>query len=311
MHNSFGILPVSAVHIGDLRVIDARFPLNIPGWYDDNHPLDRRDFRLAEAEEIVARDARTRLTPGQTAEARTTTLSLQINHDYFQMLSQAHKSPVHFTMWPGSTATGAGAPDYILWFDGFEHAYPGLEHFNYYPALKEDVDSGRVPYHELSHLEGPAGTSIRIFAKQRLESRGGPHSGDIVIEAESFQRGNVKADAGSGGYGQDIGVILTLQAPAFAEYDFNLRTAGEFQIELRYASAAPRPLKLLVDGTVINPSAAGSDTGGFYPQNQRWEAAAQVRLVQGEHTLRIESQSVFPHIDRILLSPREAATHEN
>jgi hypothetical protein len=68
--------------------------------------------------------------------------------------------------------------------------------------------------------------------------------------------------------------------------------------------------KLLVDGTVVNGSAAGSTTGGFYPENQRWEPAALVKLKQGEHTMRIESESVFPHIDRILLSPRGNAARK-
>jgi len=217
------------------------------------------------------------------------------------MLSQAHKTPVHYTWWPGSSAVDGSAPDYILWFEGFDKVYPGVEYFDHYPALKEDVDKGRIPFQVLSHLEGPAGTGIWIYAKKRLVSHGGPRASDVILEAESFQRGVVKIDKEQ--YGRNIGVILTPQAPAYAEYDFKAPVTGEYQIEFRYASAAPRPVMLLIDGAVVNRAATGSVTGGFYPENQRWEPAELVKLTQGEHTLRIQSESVFPHIDRILLSP--------
>lgn len=175
---TFGYPPLRRVRIGDLRIIDSQFPLNIPGWYDDNHPVDRREFRLAEAEEIIARDARSHSPIGRTAEARTTTLSLQLNFDYFQVLATAHQSPVHYLPWPGSANSGPNAPDYLLGFEGFEGIYPGAHFFNYYPSLQADVSSGRVPYRVLAHLEGPSQTGIWVYAKTG-QSTGAPVAGPL------------------------------------------------------------------------------------------------------------------------------------
>src|SRR5579884_900006 len=171
LHISFGILPLGEVRIGDIRIIGSHFPLNVPDWYEDNRPLDRRNFRLEEAEAIIARDARTRL-PGRRAEARTTVLNLLVDHDYFQVLAALHQSPVNYTWWPGSTASGPQAPDYILGFEGFESVCPGREFHNYYPGLKDDVSSGRVPYTLLAELDGPVGASISIYAKQPAAPEG-------------------------------------------------------------------------------------------------------------------------------------------
>lgn len=166
LHNSFDILPVAPVRIGDVRIFDDRYPMNVPGWYEDNHPLDRRDFRLAEAEEIVEQDARAHSHSGHSAEARTTILGLLLNHDYFQLLSSAHHAPVHFSWWPGSASSGPGAPDYILGFENFGPVYPGVHFFNYYPELAQDVASGKAPYLVLAHLEGPSQTAIWIYARR-------------------------------------------------------------------------------------------------------------------------------------------------
>jgi hypothetical protein len=153
-----------------VRIVDTHFPLNIPDWYEDNHPVDRRNFRLEEAEAVIARDARAHPTPGHTAEARTTILSLLLDHDYFQVLAAVNQSPVRYTWWPGSVTAGPQAPDYILGFDGFDRVYPGREFHNHYSNLQTDVAERKVPYRVLSHLEGPSETGIWIYVKNREQA---------------------------------------------------------------------------------------------------------------------------------------------
>jgi hypothetical protein len=303
LHNSFNLLPVSDIRLGDVRIVASRFPLDVPGWYDNNHPIDRRELRLAEAESIIAQDATSHLASGQIAEARTTTLGLLLNFDYFRLLATARKSPVNYMPWPGGTAAGPDAPDYMLCFTGFEHLYPGLHYFNYYPGFMQDVSAGKVPYRLLSHLAGPSETGIWIYAKQRLKPRERAASGDLLLEAENFQRGNVAVDLGE--YGRNIGVIVTPRAPAYAEYDVSIAATGQYQIDIRYASGGPRPVTFLLDGAVVSKTVASGATGGFSPESQRWEAVAVVRLTAGRHIFRIESANVFPHIDRILVSREE------
>ena len=121
----------------------------------------------------------------------------------------------------------------------------------------------------------------------------------VEVEAENFSRGDVTVDKQT--YGKGIGVIVTLKPQAYVEYDLDLPKSGNCEIELRYASAAPRPLRLIIDGRVVNPHAADQETGGFLPENQKWVPAGSASLASGRHTLRLESDSVFPHIDKIRL----------
>jgi len=317
LNTSFGMVPLPSVHFAGIQVIDSHFPLNVPGWFNDNHPLDRRRFRLEEAEAILARDAKRNLLPGHLAQARITVLGLLVDFDYFQLLAAARRSPVQYGPWCCDSNLDPEMVDYILRFDGFEKLYPGAMFFNYYPSLQTDVLSGKLPYRVLSHLEGPSKTGIWIYAKVPPEPSRGPEAavpkrrepelGDLFLEAERFDRGNVVGDFKD--WGRTIGVIVTPQAPtsrvpAFAEYDFVAPAAGDYQIEVRYASGAPRPVMLSVDNALLSRTAAGGVTGGFLPANQRQEPVAVVRLEQGKHTLRLESHAVFPHIDGILLSRR-------
>ena len=213
---SFGILPIADIRIGDIRVFGSRFPLDIPDWYNNTHPLDRRDFRMAEAEAVIARDAVAHLAPGQGALATTTALGILIDFDYFQLLASARRSPVHYLPWQDNKTTGPEAPDYVLCFTGFEAIYPGVFFINYHPSFRDDVASGKIPYRLLSRLSGPSGTDIWIYAKQRREAHGPPKDGDLLLEAELFHRGDVTADFDT--YGRGIGVIVTPKPPGFVEY---------------------------------------------------------------------------------------------
>src|SRR5437764_638737 len=64
----------------------------------------------------------------------------------------------------------------------------------------------------------------------------------LIREAESFDRGNVIKDFDN--FGKGIGIILNLATPDVAEWDLAVPVAGLYQVELRYASAEARPVKL-------------------------------------------------------------------
>jgi len=138
----------------------------------------------------------------------------------------------------------------------------------------------------------------------------GSTAAQILIPAERFDRGTVLVDNGQFRYGKGIGVILTPTAPAFAEYDFNTAQAANYRVELRYASAVPRLVRLVVDGQLITDHAADKATGGFFPEHQEWQEACIVSLEPGKHTLRLESGHVFPHIDELRLTQTKQAATE-
>lgn len=304
---SFAAIPAGAVQAGDLVLFGSHFPLNVPGWFDDNHPVDRRDFHLDRVDDVVAADAAKRFSPGQAVHARITEFGLLINFDYLGLLSRAHKHSIQYLWWPGAASTGPDAPEYIIAYKGFRDLYPGVHFFEYYPNLERDVESGRVPYELVARLDGAANTHILVYGKKALESLAGAAAGEnkLYIEAENFNRGNATVDNGQYGYGAGIGVIVTLKPPpTFVEYDFTLPRDGTYQLELRYASAVPRPVRILIDNLLINSHAADAATGGFQPADQQWHPVAVAALMHGNHVLRIESTEVFPHIDQILFVRR-------
>ena len=122
------------------------------------------------------------------------------------------------------------------------------------------------------------------------------------VEAESFARGNVQKDFDT--YGAGIGVLVNQgQLPNFVEYDVNLETAGNYQLEMRYAAAAARPCLLMINGEKVKLDAAGKVTGSWNPDGQRWFVEGFFRMNAGKNVVRIEHPRFFPHIDKFNLIP--------
>ncbi|MFQ5730480.1 MAG: DUF1553 domain-containing protein [Planctomycetaceae bacterium] len=129
-----------------------------------------------------------------------------------------------------------------------------------------------------------------------------PVPGAIIVEAERFARGNVLKDTTN--YGKGIGVILNKgPLPNVAEYDVSVKTAGHYQLELRYAAAAARPMMLFVNGVLVKSDAAGNATGSWHPDKQTWEIQGFFRLKAGKNTIRLERAGPFPHVDKLLIAP--------
>ncbi len=121
----------------------------------------------------------------------------------------------------------------------------------------------------------------------------------IYVEAIKYDRGN--ANKNPDGYG--IPVIHTVQVPTFAEWDILIPTAGTYQVELRYAAAEPRPVKLLLNREILKESTAERNTGSFFKDGQQWEVEGVFSFKQGKNTLRIERNGDIPHFNRILIVP--------
>ncbi len=126
--------------------------------------------------------------------------------------------------------------------------------------------------------------------------------GAIVREAEAFDRGNVLIDKST--YGTSIGVILNKgELPNFAEYDLQVPTAGIYQLEIRLAAAASRPVRLILNGVQSGSEVAGEMTGTWYPDSQTWVFAGLHTLAAGKLTVRLESDGPFPHFDKFGFAP--------
>ena len=122
----------------------------------------------------------------------------------------------------------------------------------------------------------------------------------VEIEAEKFARGNVVVQ--TTGYGEGIGVILNGgPLPNFSEYDFSIAASGLHRVELRYAANEVRPIRVFLDGRLVRADAANQSSGSWNPDGQRWEIVALLPLSTGKHTLRLERDGPFPHVDRLLI----------
>ncbi len=128
--------------------------------------------------------------------------------------------------------------------------------------------------------------------------------GTIVLEAEKYAAGT--ADKSFTGYGEGIGIILSYKpANTRAEYTITVPKAGEYELELRYAASASRPVRISVAGKVVLPHAAGGTTGGWNPENQAWKPEGRIPLAAGKNTLLIEAVGLLPHIDKLAVLPIE------
>jgi mono/diheme cytochrome c family protein len=129
-------------------------------------------------------------------------------------------------------------------------------------------------------------------------------SGLLIREAEKFDRGNVLID--NSNYGSGIGVILNKgELPNFVEYDILVPSDGIYQIEVRYAAAASRPVMIKLDGDVIASQAAGDVTGSWGPDGQKWAVAGVYPFCKGKRVVRLDCDGPFPHFDKLAFVPRE------
>lgn len=127
-------------------------------------------------------------------------------------------------------------------------------------------------------------------------------AGVKLIEAEDYVRGNVLKDRET--YGKGIGVLVNRgETPNFAEYEIDVKRAGDYQFELRYAAAATRPVKLFINSQLVKDDAASKVTGSWNRESQTWFVECFVSLAAGRNTIRLEQPQFFPHIDKLLLVP--------
>ncbi len=169
VHNSFGILPVPKVGIGDLKIVDSEFPLNVPDWFQDNHPLDRRRYPVTEVVDVIARDMSARLGKGARADVRLTVDVIVVNHDLMNLLAMLRGDGASYMWWRGAEATGPKAPQYVLQSKGFERFHPGTRWADDYPDFDVQVASGKLPYREVAVIPGPEGSEIVVFRNRALD----------------------------------------------------------------------------------------------------------------------------------------------
>ena len=99
----------------------------------------------------------------------------------------------------------------------------------------------------------------------------------VLVQAVKFVRGDTGRD--TDGYGKGIGgIILNVGGSNKVEWDVDAPVAGVYQLEVRYASAEVRPVRLLLNGKLIRTDAAAQNTSSFFPDGQRGRSSGGTRF---------------------------------
>ncbi len=177
------------------------------------------------------------------------------------------------------------------------------------------VTGGWNPENQKWHITGrfdfKAGNNVLRFEVQNVMS----HIDQIAIspvlddfghvrEAENFDRGDFSRI--NQGYGEGIGIAATSKNNklTFIEYDLNDIAPGKHVLQFRYASDAARPMKLMLDGKLMDGEAFHEVTGGWNPEHQKWITVGELNLSHPHHVLRLEASKVSVHLDKFRLIPR-------
>ncbi len=163
-----------------------------------------------------------------------------------------------------------------------------------YPALKSMV---REAYVVQDIVTSPVPAVIT----------GPPQRQPVFIPASNFVRGFNVAVGQCGPYG--VNVLLNGAPcngrPNAAEYEFFVVSGGLYRMSAEYASAEARPLKIILNGSVVMTDAMAQPTGCWTEDCQRSIPQGNVTLATGPNTLRLERPNVFPHLRSITFEPLE------
>jgi formylglycine-generating enzyme required for sulfatase activity len=127
-----------------------------------------------------------------------------------------------------------------------------------------------------------------------LATRSVVAAGSIEIPAWAFDRGNAKTFTNQWA---DVVPMVAFggRSPVVLEYDIDFPASGNYALELRYASADPRPVQLLLDGKNV-ATVCRKGTGSWNTSGAQSEASADLYIPAGVRTVRLRRSADFPHL---------------
>ena len=149
----------------------------------------------------------------------------------------------------------------------------------------------------------------------------GAEAGSITIPAWSFTQGNVRIDADPGGLADAGPVVVGADEKPWGwslEYELDVPVAGEYTMQICYASTESRPVEVYFDGRTMvsrsctdvtfKPGASGGSTPTAASSAAKWQSVhrygghpAKLKITEGKHTLRITRAGPLPSLVAIRL----------
>ena len=74
-------------------------------------------------------------------------------------------------------------------------------------------------------------------------------------------------------------------------------------MDVNFAAAVSRPVKVILNGSLVRDQALSETTGSWLNSNLRWTEVGRVVLKEGANTVRLERRDVFPHIHDLRFVP--------
>jgi hypothetical protein len=167
------------------------------------------------------------------------------------------------------------------------------------------VQTGAVsPYFQITSGDGGGTTQNGQFTAAvdyfQMTDTSASSPPSVLIPATSFLNGQNVALAS--GTALVHGADTLLNAPPYgsvanaAEWNINVPTTGNYELFAEYAAATSRPVVISFNGNVAFASALTATTGGWNPADRQTLSQGFVQLTAGSYTMRVASNSVFPHI---------------
>ena len=124
--------------------------------------------------------------------------------------------------------------------------------------------------------------------------------GKTVVENSSITLG-----LNRGMYGNDaIPLAHTVQGgEQQVTWELEVLEAGLHEIQIRYTALESRPMKLFLNGELIEEKALTTVSGTWSVEGLRWESLGTRDFQTGKHQFRLVGGTAVPHLDRIRLLP--------
>ena len=127
----------------------------------------------------------------------------------------------------------------------------------------------------------------------------------ILRPASDFDRGNVnrKLEKGKDNLPEKTEKEDTRETPYFAEYDFELASPGNYQVQLLEVEAGKGTADLLVNRVLIRTGLEAIENRRPSPDSAGWSVAGVFPMVVGKNTIRLEHKQLFPYFEKLLIAP--------
>ena len=176
-----------------------------------------------------------------------------------------------------------------LWGDQREQATAQL-------ISKFQADAGKYLQASWELLQQPG---VLPIAERIASSKEG---GAQVLEAEKFTKSSgIAIDTKN--YGKGIGVLYNVSGNDMIEWTVDIPTAGNYELDFRYASGESRPCRLSLNGKMVREDAVNKVTGGFFAEQQKWDILGVFPFIAGKNIIKLENPNVIPHFDKLAIAP--------